>query len=200
MITSEKIDELAKALNKVQSELQSAKNDAVNPFFKSKYATFGSVWDVVRDPMVKNGLCLTQNALSCPEGVSVVSRLIHESGQYIEYGPLIVPMAKKDAHATGSGISYAKRYALVAIFGVVTDDDDDGNAAVKPTNKSIPHVKKEDFLAKYGKDDADFLMQYVAEYSKFHKIDEQRSINTLCSDEKKFLKNFDTWMKNQCAE
>jgi len=52
----------------------------------------------------------------------------------MEFGPLSIPMGKRDAHSTGSAISYAKRYALCAALGIVTEDDD-GQAAQKAAQK-----------------------------------------------------------------
>ena len=39
---------------------------------------------------------------------------------------------KNDPQAFGSAITYAKRYALSAIFGITSDKDDDGNEATQP--------------------------------------------------------------------
>ena len=46
---------------------------------------------------------------------------------------LILPMKKKDPQAAGSAITYARRYALQAIAGIPSEDDD-GNMASKQTN------------------------------------------------------------------
>lgn len=60
--------------------------------------------------------------------VIVTTRLIHRSGQWIEQDLEIpVAMGKNPAQATGIAITYGKRYALQAIAGVPSDDDD-GNA------------------------------------------------------------------------
>jgi hypothetical protein len=72
---------------------------------------------------------VVQDASLCDRGVSVTTRLIHSSGQWIEFGPLTVPMSKQDAHGVGSATTYARRYGLSAALGIVADDDD-GNAAV----------------------------------------------------------------------
>jgi hypothetical protein len=45
------------------------------------------------------------------------------------FGPLRMPATKPDAQGMGSAATYARRYALMAVAGVVGDDDDDGNAA-----------------------------------------------------------------------
>ena len=36
---------------------------------------------------------------------------------------------KEDAQAQGSAITYARRYALMSMLGLVADTDDDGEAA-----------------------------------------------------------------------
>lgn len=57
--------------------------------------------------------------------VVVRTRLIHVSGQWIENDLEIpVSMGNNPAQATGIAITYAKRYAIQAIAGVPSDDDD----------------------------------------------------------------------------
>lgn len=127
---SENINELASALSKAQSEMQAAVKDSENPFFKSKYADLGSVWDACRPVLGKNGLCVMQFTEIVNEKLMMVSMLAHSSGQWIKsYLPL--NPAKTDAQGIGSAISYMRRYGLSALIGVVADDaDDDGEAAV----------------------------------------------------------------------
>ena len=48
MLRSEQINELAAALAKAQGQMQSAKKDAENPFFKSKYADMDSVVSAIK--------------------------------------------------------------------------------------------------------------------------------------------------------
>lgn len=45
---------------------------------------------------------------------------------------LVMPLAKHDPQGVGSAITYARRYALGCMTGVVTEEDDDGNAASQP--------------------------------------------------------------------
>jgi hypothetical protein len=56
---------------------------------------------------------------------------MHKSGEWID-GVLLIPAAQVSPQGFGSAMSYARRYALSAIIGVVADDDDDGNAASRP--------------------------------------------------------------------
>ena len=131
MKTSEQIDKLAEAMAKAQGELKPALKDSVNPAFRSKYADLTSVWDACRGPLTTQGLVVWQDVTTEPEGIAVTTRIAHTSGQWVEFGPLTVPLMKHDAHGVGSATSYAKRYALSAAVGVVSDDDDDGAQAVE---------------------------------------------------------------------
>lgn len=129
MKTTTDIDKIAAALVKVQATAGPALKQSVNPAFRSKYADLAAVWEAVRDPLTQAGIAVLQEATLSEAGVSVTTRLLHLSGQWIETEPLTVPLTKKDAHGVGSAVSYGKRYGLSAALGVVADDDD-GNRAV----------------------------------------------------------------------
>lgn len=144
MRTSEDIKDIAKAMSEAQRVMKPAVKDSLNPHFKSKYSDISSVWESIRDPLTNQGLTVWQDVTTEERQVSITTRIVHISGQWVEFGPLSVPMSKADAHGVGSAISYAKRYALCAAVGVVSgDEDDDGNAAkqehVQP--KQPPYVK-----------------------------------------------------------
>ncbi len=61
--------------------------------------------------------------------------LMHVSGAEIA-GEMKLYLGKQDAQGQGSAITYAKRYAICAVLGLTPDDDDDGQAAVKPPIRS----------------------------------------------------------------
>ena len=119
--------ELAQALNSAQKQLGSAKKDADNPFFKSKYADLGSVVRAIKDPFADNGLSYTQFPICDGESAGVITVLMHKSGEWMR-SAYSIPLVKRDAQAVGSCITYARRYALQAIAGIPADDDD-GNKA-----------------------------------------------------------------------
>jgi hypothetical protein len=131
MTTSEQINEIAAACAFAQVALRPALKDATNPAFKSKYADLASILEASR-VYAGHGIAVLQDVTSSEAGVAVVTRLAHKSGQWIEFGPLTVPMQKKDAHGLGSATTYAKRYALQAALQIAADEDDDGNAATTP--------------------------------------------------------------------
>ena len=81
---SQDTTELAKALIKVQRQLQPATKDANNPFTKSRYATLNSVMDSCRDALLSNNIWLCQYPVPAEPGyLGLVTKLTHaESGQW----------------------------------------------------------------------------------------------------------------------
>lgn len=137
MQTSEQINEIAGAMALVQGEMRAALKDAVNPAFKSRYADLTAVWEAIRPSISKHGIAVFQEPVTVERGVAVTTLLAHKSGQWVKFEPLTVPMGKQDAHGVGSATTYAKRFALCAAIGVVADDDDDGNGAVKSQAEKV---------------------------------------------------------------
>ena len=130
---SELIDKLAAALAKAQGSLTSAPKQKTNPHFKSKYADLPALWEVSRKVLSDNGLALLQLPRHVPEGgICIETVLTHSSGQWIADDGLFVPATKQDAQGYGSAMTYARRYSMGAILGLVSDEDDDGNGASRP--------------------------------------------------------------------
>lgn len=129
---SESIAKLAEAIAKAQQQLKPVKKECDNPFFKSKYADLASVWEALK-PYHEHGIAITQIPLISdkPGHVAIRTQLAHVSGEWM-YGDLELPLAKHDPQGVGSAITYARRYALGCMTGVVTEEDDDGNAASQP--------------------------------------------------------------------
>jgi hypothetical protein len=119
--------------------MKPADKSAVNPFFKSKYADLGSVWESCRKALSDNGLAVLQGVRSTVDSVEVETTLVHASGQWFSES-LALP-SKRDAQSIGSAATYARRYGLSALVGVVADEDDDGNAAVTPMTVPQPSKK-----------------------------------------------------------
>ena len=132
MQTSAEIGELATALAAAQGELTFAHKDAQNPAFRSTYATLASVWDSVRPALCKHGLAVAQVVEGDESGVTLTTRLLHKSGQFIE-GTVKCRPGKGDAQGMASAATYLKRLGLAAIVGIAPDSDDDGNEASNHT-------------------------------------------------------------------
>lgn len=125
---------IAKALLEAQKTL--------DPIHKGKkgygytYADLAAVLNELTNALNDVGVVIIQSpARSDKQAACVVTRLIHaDSGEEIT-SEIEVPWAAakgmNDAQAYGSAITYAKRYALVSMMGVVTEDDDGAKAAPK---------------------------------------------------------------------
>lgn len=145
MNQSETITKLSAALVKAQAEMSGAVKDSANPFFKSRYADLESVIKAIKEPFAKYGLAYTQFPVNDDKGVGVVTRLIHESGEWLECSyTLPLGFVKKDGvveprldpQSAGSAITYARRYALQAMAGIPAVDDD-AEMAMGRTQKPV---------------------------------------------------------------
>lgn len=144
MRTSENIQDIAKALVLAQKEIEPARKNAQNPFYKSKYADLGEVIDAVKSPLNNHGIAFLQMCGVGADGGDVVTTmLLHETGQFIATETKIHAI-KQDPQEYGKAISYAKRYALQAALGLATEDDD-GNSA---SGKSDQHKAQQKAPAK----------------------------------------------------
>lgn len=143
---SAEISELAKALIAVQCELLPAARDGTNPFTRSNYATLNSVMEACRDVLLAHGIWMTQLPVPAPVElgpghIGLLTKLTHaESGQW-QSSLAVVPLPKADPQGMGSAITYARRYALTAMLGIITEEDDDGEAA-KMQPKTSGRVKQ----------------------------------------------------------
>lgn len=129
MEKSEQINELAAALSKAQAKIESATKSAKNPFYRSSYADLPACWDACRGPLTSNGLSVVQLMDTSENGIVLESVLLHSSGQWISCHYPVKPV-KDDPQGLGSALTYSRRYSLMALVGLVADnEDDDGNAA-----------------------------------------------------------------------
>lgn len=133
---SEKIDELAAALAKAQAVMQPApKNDAVTvktktggPGYSYKFSDLASVWDTCREALTSNGLAVVQMPEPNELGILLRTTLMHSSGQWIT-STLPLLFEGGSMQSMGSAITFARRYMLSAMVGIVSESDDDGAAA-----------------------------------------------------------------------
>lgn len=138
MEMSPSIIKLSKALVMAQAEFSAVPKESENPFFKSKYAALPDVIKHTSPVLSKHGLAVSQFISNDGNGNdSLTTVLIHESGEYMLHS-MLLHLVKDDPQSQGSAVTYARRYAYMACLGVVSDEDDDGNAASKPRPKVAP--------------------------------------------------------------
>lgn len=141
--SSPEITELSKALIEVQKNLQPAIKDAENPFAKNRYATLNSVMDSCRMALLDNGILLTQYPVPVEgNNLGLVTKLVHAKTGQFQASLAVIPLAKPDPQAMGSAFTYGRRYALSAMLGIVSEEDDDSNAASLQKGNSRPKAAK----------------------------------------------------------
>lgn len=116
---------------KIQNEEIKIIKDASNPFFKSKYATLGEVLSKLMPAVSAEGLTITQS----PRENGLETEIFDtESGESVK--SFVPYIGISDMQKLGGAITYARRYALIAMFCLDTEDDD-GNMAVSPAKAKV---------------------------------------------------------------
>ena len=130
MQQSENITDLVTAINGAQLAMKPAAKDHVNLFFHSKYADLADCWEAL-STFREWGITITQSPAEAPPGhIAIVTQLSHApSGQWMRGDKLVLPLAQNTPQGVGSAITYGRRYSLGCLTGLVTELDDDGNAA-----------------------------------------------------------------------
>lgn len=103
------------------------------------YAPLDSVMEKVRPVLAANGLAITQTF----RGYELVTSLIHASGGSLDS---VLPMERQGGswQEFGSAITYARRYAIVAILGLASEEDDDANRSSGNTAEPVVAKPKAD--------------------------------------------------------
>jgi hypothetical protein len=133
MQRSDTIGELAKALAAANLEIVNPSLDAVNPHFKSRYASLGAIINAVRLPLARHGISAVQTVSTDGGAVGVTTTLLHASGEWMAETAMSALPDRATVQQLGSVITYLRRYALASITGIVGEDDDDGNATTSPS-------------------------------------------------------------------
>lgn len=130
--TSESVSALSAAFVAAQGDMPAVPKNATGQVGSAvrAYADLSSVLEVIQPVLTKHGLAFVQFPHDGNGGfVSVVTRIIHRSGEWMECDASMP--AGNGAQAVGSAMTYCKRYSLMAVFGLATEDDD-GAAASQP--------------------------------------------------------------------
>lgn len=107
---------------------------------KYRYATLKQLISVVRPALLEQGVIIrqgTENVVRIDEGggskilvVPVFTDLIFADTGEVVRTKVDIPIVKADPQSMGSAVTYGKRYSLLAVLGLATDDDDDAAAAM----------------------------------------------------------------------
>lgn len=99
--------------------------------YSYSYADLPDVVRLTRPALAAQGLVALTPIV---EGPAVRVLIVHTSGETLDLGAFPFPPGR-DAQATGSAVTYHRRYALLAALGIAADDDDDGHAATQAAHR-----------------------------------------------------------------
>jgi hypothetical protein len=207
---SENIIDITAALIKLQSKLDFAAKDSINPHFKSKYADLSSVWAACKQLLTDNNLAVVQQ-LDIMESKNVlITTLIHSSGQWFKSIAPLNPV-KNDPQGYGAAITYMRRYSLCAILGVIQDDDDGERACDnkntltkgKKAPVEIDPKKMKEMFVKYALSfdppDEDLIIQYLTKYTNHWKKTPEETLE-IYANHQTFWADFSKWKEKQVKQ
>lgn len=155
MKKSDNINELAKALSSFQKNAPPIKKDkkAEMGKYSYMYADLAGIWDVIRGGLTDNGLSVIQSPSSYSSEPSLTTVLAHESGQWVE-DSMPLKIMQETPQGQGSAITYARRYALTAMLGLVADDDNDArdHKGITPIQKKVLFDTAKRIIPELGND------------------------------------------------
>lgn len=130
----------------IQAALDAIVKSKENPFFKSNYFDINVVIAYLRPRLKEAGLIVLQ-PLSHIEGKPAIRTVIVDQETGTSFADIYPLKESKNIQDEGSIITYTRRYALVSMFLLEGEEDDDGNASAglsetKTTTKTCSECGK----------------------------------------------------------
>lgn len=147
MDISQTTSAIAAAFIKAQADLEPVTKNRKG--YGYTYADLAAVDQSAREALSKHNLAITQT-FEPSQGrdvLNVRTTLWHESGEYIS-GVLSIPVpdmkGSNAAQNAGSAITYARRYSLAAMVGIITEDDDAATCKEPPYTPQVARSQLND--------------------------------------------------------
>jgi ERF superfamily len=150
-----------------QAEMEPIAKDLENPQTRSRYSSLAALDAAIRPIYTKYSFAVTFDTEPWPEPDSILVVCYVERGRHSRRHQVPMPCDTKGprgndvmtrTHATGSAVSYGRRYTLCMGFNLVTADDDGNRAGLRPSpaqyaravdeavppaaNERAPHTRK----------------------------------------------------------
>ncbi len=155
-----------------RAQVQSAKGS-----FSYTYADIAGVIEAIREPLAAHGLCHLQLVTNIDGQPALTTILGHESGASVEATVPLRGDNLNDPQKFGGIVTYYRRYALLGILGLATEDDD-GQLASQPRQqqqqpRQAPPPRQQSGSAPDDGGDMDLGDEIIAEF--FTRIEQARS-------------------------
>lgn len=150
MRQSDEVKDLFKALVEARGEIQNLYPSSSG--YGYDYVPLEKIIDMLKAVLPKHGLDWIQLPSQGTDNSSVglTTRIFHESGQWVEDTVIVPATDVKGTNASqklGASITYFRRYALCAAFGIAGDKDVDANDKAFP-NSGVNQKELEEAIIK----------------------------------------------------
>jgi len=147
--SSESIAHLAAALAKAQGELVNPEKSLTATIREGgprgsgktfRYASLSSGLDIVRKTLGQHEIAAVQTtSIDAVSGIiKLTTMLAHASGEWIASDWPVCPVSDTATpHRMGAALTYARRYALFTLVGILGEDDLDAPDLAAPTNQTF---------------------------------------------------------------
>ena len=136
--------ELMELLSEAQKEMPNPKKsrEGQKGYQKYKYATLDTVLDIVKAPLNKRGIFLSQPSGKLDDGTMRVQTVVFYKGtqMVLDTKPYEYD---SDPQEFGKRETYARRYSLLTAFGLAGEDDTDGDTGPKKEAAKAPAKRQE---------------------------------------------------------
>lgn len=96
--------------------------------YEFHYADLADIMEAIKEILAKNELFVTHPVVIRGDKLFLKTEIRHSSGETLESTiPIAAPAGRPQDF--GSQMTYLRRYALSALLGIASEEDDDGNAA-----------------------------------------------------------------------
>lgn len=142
MKQSESISKLLSGLMDVQKEIPTMPKNA--KAYGYKYTDLDTITSVIKPILARHDIAYMQSVGTNEQGQNILTtRIFNRDGEYIEDStvlPIIQGTKNNSAQTLGMAITYMRRYALCAMFGITSDEDVDANTfnAPQPQQTQAP--------------------------------------------------------------
>lgn len=167
MKSSNSLSTIAEALANAQGECKDIQKNKQG--YGYKYATLESILSMLRPILAKHKLSVIQSHGIENNIITVTTRLMHASGEWLEdTGGVEFQVLKGMNHAqsVGAAITYLRRYQISAFMNITSDEDVDGEIDVAQAKKNTAQPAEQKptlgaYLTKKGiKDQKGFQLAY----------------------------------------
>lgn len=136
------MEQIAAALVDALTDLTNIakKNQANTGSYGYSFLNIADLVAETRPVLAEHGIVALTPIADHGNGLACTVVLLHRSGERLDFGPFPFPHGK-DAQATGSWVTYTRRYALLSALGMGAEDDDGKSAQPAPRQQARPQER-----------------------------------------------------------